>query len=310
MNLLIKKVLDLKIESKTFFPTKGYVVFRNDYFELICVKQSVEGFVDELIVGAIAGHDIPFSADYQEGKSVLGSAKKYAQGGVWVVNILPPIFSGVLKVTYDTLLSQLKQSIEIIDNGPVRITGICQGGAMAAVFATRYPELVRELVIAAAPIKADTPSSISPAQKFPLAAYKFVVFINGGIMPGKVMAKAWRDADKKHHDEACKKPENAYFYSRYDDPQSIYGIAYYEMIQGWFLSLDFYHSLNVVCPVQTIVGKRDKETPQVQTEAIANKCLLPITKHYAKGGHMSTFGSEHVHEEGGVYHIIYSQQPA
>jgi len=289
------------------YPTSYTVVLDTPYFQLLCMKESNE-HPDELLLGAIAGHQTQFSIDFREGKSVAGTAVRYSKGGVYVLHVKEPFWAGVFVVTYNTLLDQVEECIKFMDNGPVRLVGICQGGAMAALFVTRKPDLVRELVIAAAPINTSTPSSISPAQKFPLIAYQTTVNLNYGVMPGSLMLKAWMSINKELHEVESKKPENAYFYARYNEVQSIYGMAYIKMIQGWFLSLEFFNELDIRCPVQTIVGRKDKETPQEQVEAIQERCSLPITKHYVSGGHMATFGSAEAMKPDGVWSRIFRSE--
>jgi pimeloyl-ACP methyl ester carboxylesterase len=284
----------------------GTVVIDTPFFQLICVKESNE-HPDTVALGAIAGHKIKFSLDYKKGKSVLESSVKYSKGGVYYINVKPPIWAGIFTVTYDTWLDQVAESIKFIDNGPVRLVGICQGGMMAAIFATRNPDLVSELIIAATPINTSTPSSISPSQEFPFIAYQWAIMLNGGIMPGDVLLKAWWSANAEHHEIESKKPENAYFYARYKETQGISGIPFLTMIRKGFLSLEFFNELDIRCPVQVIIGRKDKETPPEQTLAIAKRCrILPITEHYTDGGHMSTFASGQAHKPGGVWSEIFS----
>lgn len=172
---------------------------------------------------------------------------------------------------------------------------------MAALFTTRNPDLVCELIIAASPINTSTPSDITPAQKIPYIVYHAAVALHGWVMPGKVMLDAWMSHNKETHERESKKPENAYFYARYNEVQDIYGWPYLRMIQGWFLTLEFYNSLNILCPVQAIMGYKDRLTPPGQTESIENKCVHPITKRYVSGGHFATFASEEAHQPGGVW---------
>lgn len=286
------------------YATANKKIYQGRYSSIRQFK-TVNDKMTTVLVSAIAGHEPQFSLDFKEDKSVAGSAVKWCEGGVISIHIDPPTIYSRFVVTYNAWLEQIAHAIECVGTGPVRLVGICQGGALAAIFATRYPHLVAELVVVAAPINTSTPSAISTTQKIPYATYHGVVLAHGWIMPGKVLGDAWYDYNKAHHDEAKKDPKNDHFYACYADVQSIDPMAYLEMILKWFLTRTFFDELNITCPVTTIAGLEDEFTPVEQVEAIERRCLLPIKKLYTSGGHMSTFASKEAFEVDGPYHKIF-----
>jgi pimeloyl-ACP methyl ester carboxylesterase len=286
------------------YATANTTIYQGPYSSIRQFKP-VNDKVTTVLVSAIAGHLPQFSLDFEEGKSVAGSAVKWCEGGVISIHIDAPTAYSRYVVTYNTWLEQIAHAIEFIGTGPVRLVGICQGGALAAVFATRYPHLVAELVVVAAPINTSTPSELSPTQKIPYATYHGVVLAHGWIMPGKVLGDAWYDYNKDEHDEAKKDPKNAHFYACYADVQSIDPMAYLEMILKWFLTRTFFNELDIACPVTTIAGLEDEFTPVEQVEAIERRCKYPIKKLYTSRGHMSTFASEEAHKPDGVWSQVF-----
>jgi poly(3-hydroxybutyrate) depolymerase len=75
----------------------------------------------------------------------------------------------------------------------VDLVGLCQGGWMAFMYAARFPEKVRKLVLAGAPIDiAAASSALSDlARTTPLAAFAELVRIGDGVVPGTKVLKFW-----------------------------------------------------------------------------------------------------------------------
>src|SRR6185369_5658759 len=66
--------------------------------------------------------------------------------------------------TIDSYLAELNVAIDEI-GAPVDLVGLCQGGWMALVYAARFPDKVRRLVLAGAPV--DTDAGESPLSRLP-----------------------------------------------------------------------------------------------------------------------------------------------
>jgi poly(3-hydroxyalkanoate) synthetase len=287
------------------YPTANEVVFENSYFKILCFKPNVEGETSTVLLGAIAGHTSQFTVDFKEDKSLAQCAVKNAKGGVFSICIKAPTFFSRFIVTYDSWMSWVKETILFVDNGPVHLAGICQGGALAAKVATKYPHLVTELTVAASPIDTSFESVITPAQKIHFSVYQAVVFGSGGVMSGKAMLKAWKKPHAKKHAIAEKDPKNAYFYKCYNEVQDIDQFPYLWMIWNVFINNLLLKSLKIKCKVNILVGLEDDITPPKQTEAIQAACFHKVTRHTVSGGHMCAFGSAEAMRADGPWAIIF-----
>ena len=85
----------------------------------------------------------------------------------------------------NVLIDQIAPSVDLV--------GLCQGGWMSMIYAARFPEKVRRLVLAAAPIDiAAAPSPLSTlADASPLAAFQELVGLGDGLVPGRKVLKFW-----------------------------------------------------------------------------------------------------------------------
>ena len=92
----------------------------------------------------------------------------------------------------DDYLADINVLIDAI-GPPVDLIGLCQGGWMALVYAARFPEKVRKVVLVAAPIDiAAASSAISTlAGASPLAIFQELVRLGDGLVPGQKMLKFW-----------------------------------------------------------------------------------------------------------------------
>jgi poly(3-hydroxyalkanoate) synthetase len=88
---------------------------------------------------------------------------------------------------------------------PVDLIGLCQGGWMALVYAARFPEKVRKLVLAGAPI--DIRAAPSPlallAGSTPMEIFRELVRLGDGLVLGRKLMKFWGpdsvDSESIHH---------------------------------------------------------------------------------------------------------------
>ncbi len=286
------------------YPTKNTVVYEDYAIRVLCFKENNE-HRSTLLLSAIAGHTSQFSVDFQKDKSLAQCAVENCAGGVFSICIKPPTVFSRWVVTYDSLIEQIKTAIEVINNGKVHLAGICQGGALASKFATKYPNLLDELSIAASPIDTSFESVLTPAQKIPFYVYQSTVVGCGWVMSGKLMLDAWMSHNPELHERERKKPENAYFYSCYMETQDINPMPYLWMIYNVFIENLLLSTLNIKCKVNTLVGETDEITPPRQTTAIQERCAEEITQYSVSGGHMCTFGSGEAMEPGGVWSTIF-----
>ena len=95
-------------------------------------------------------------------------------------------------LSIDNYLADLDLAADEL-GGRVDLIGLCQGGWMALLFAARFPEKVRKLVLAGAPVDiraGETALSRLTAQ-MPLAAFEQLVELGGGRILGDRVLGLW-----------------------------------------------------------------------------------------------------------------------
>ena len=92
----------------------------------------------------------------------------------------------------DDYLADLNVLVDCI-GPPVDLIGLCQGGWMALIYAARFPDKTRKLVLAGAPIDiAAAASDLSTfATSSPTAMFHELVRLGDGIVPGRKVLKFW-----------------------------------------------------------------------------------------------------------------------
>jgi len=92
----------------------------------------------------------------------------------------------------DDYLADLNLLVDEL-GGTVDLVGLCQGGWMALVYAARFPQRVRKLVLAGAPIDVTVaPSALSElAAATPSGVFRELVRLGDGLLPGHKVARFW-----------------------------------------------------------------------------------------------------------------------
>jgi poly(3-hydroxyalkanoate) synthetase len=98
-------------------------------------------------------------------------------------------------LTIDSYLAELNVAIDEV-GAPVDLVGLCQGGWMALVYAARFPNKVRKLVLAGAPIDiAAAASRLSvAAQNLPFAVFDQLTRLGDGRLQGRQALELWEPA--------------------------------------------------------------------------------------------------------------------
>jgi poly(3-hydroxyalkanoate) synthetase len=108
----------------------------------------------------------------------------------------------------DTYLADLNVAVDHM-GGNVDLIGICQGGWMALIYAGRFPQKVRRLVIAGAPVDLAVDSAISIAAKtVPLSVFEDLVALGESRLLGQRMLGlwGWRELDSAAIQEILQLP--------------------------------------------------------------------------------------------------------
>lgn len=92
----------------------------------------------------------------------------------------------------DTYLADLTIAVEEL-GAPVDLIGLCQGGWMAMLFAARFPNKVRRLVLAGAPIDVRAAQSelMQTVDELPLSAFENLVRLGEGRVLGRYALRLW-----------------------------------------------------------------------------------------------------------------------
>jgi polyhydroxyalkanoate depolymerase len=213
----------------------------------------------------------------------------------------------------------LAEVIVTIDDlgGRVNLVGLCQGGRMSAMAATRFPDKVNSLVLAGAPI--DTAAGNGPikrmAKEIPISFYDELVALGGGLMKGQFMLQGWKNMHPARHcilehidlyerlDDPKYLVKKETFESWYENPIDLPGRWYLQVItqlfkenqfaKGEFVGLGRRLNLTqITCPVYLLAGESDDITTREQVFDAEKYLGTPndkIQKQLVPGGHIGLF---------------------
>jgi poly(3-hydroxyalkanoate) synthetase len=130
-------------------------------------------------------------ADFAPGHSVVEALQRSGIGRLAVTEWL----SAEADMRYfmiDTYLADLNVAVDEI-GAPADLVGLCQGGWMALVYAARFPEKVRSLVLVGAPVdvRATASKLMQTVDDLPLAAFENLVRLGEGRVLGRYALKLW-----------------------------------------------------------------------------------------------------------------------
>ena len=130
-------------------------------------------------------------ADFAPGHSLVRALRGAGLSRICVTDWL----SAVPEMRYlsiDNYLADLDVAVDEL-GGKVDLIGLCQGGWLALLFAARFPQKVRKLVLAGAPVDiraGESPLSRMAAQT-PLAVFEQLVELGGGRILGDRVLGLW-----------------------------------------------------------------------------------------------------------------------
>ncbi|MDK3016935.1 alpha/beta fold hydrolase [Pseudodonghicola flavimaris] len=272
------------------------------------------GGVPVLVDAPFAGHSSTI-ADFGIGQSLVKTLLDNGIGRVLVTE-WKSATPEMRDFDIDKYLAEINVVVDDL-GGRVNLVGLCQGGWMSSMYASRFPDKVASLVLAGSPI--DTNAGAGPiremAHSLPLSFYKELVEQGGGRMLGKNMLAGWKNMhpDKQyvekyltlyeHVDDADYIARTENFESWYENPVDLPGVYYLQAIdllfkqnlfaKGEFVALGQTLSLkSVTCPAYLLAGEADDITTKEQVFA-ARDLLGTPKKHIAEklvpGGHIGLF---------------------
>lgn len=140
-------------------------------------------------------------ADFAPGHSVVEALREGGVNRIYVTDWRSAT-PDMRYLSIDNYLADLNVAIDEI-GAPVDLVGLCQGGWLSLVYAARFPDKVRRLVLAGAPVDVSTPSELSKmVTALPPAAFAQMVQQGEGIVSGEHMLRIWNMPFSPHDVEA------------------------------------------------------------------------------------------------------------
>jgi poly(3-hydroxybutyrate) depolymerase len=261
-----------------------------------------------------AGHSSTI-ADYAKGQSLVETLIGAGVGRILAAD-WKPATDEMKNFDIDKYLAEINVAVDDL-GGKVHLVGLCQGGWMSAMFTSRFPEKVKSLVLAGAPI--DTDAGHGPIKKLahtlPLSTYQEMVDIGDGRMLGKTMLAGWKDMHPgkqflgKYLDLLAHIEDKSYikrterFEHWYENPIDLPGVYYLQAIKLLFkenqLAKNKFVGLgrkldlkDITVPTYLLAGVSDDITTKEQVfdaEKLIGTPSSAVVKTLAPGGHIGLF---------------------
>jgi poly(3-hydroxyalkanoate) synthetase len=274
------------------------------------------GGIPTLVDAPHAGHTAMI-ADYHKGQSLIETLLASGISHV-VLTDWKPATDDMKDLEIDNYLAEVIVAIDDL-GGRVNLIGLCQGGWVSAMVASRFPDKVNSLVLAGSPI--DTDAGNGPIKRMvhhsPMSFYEELVELGGGLMKGKFMLQGWKNMHPGQHyfqdqidlyehiDDPGYVAKEETFASWYENPIDLPGRWYLQVIRqlfkenrlakGTFVGLGRRLNLrNIACPVYLLAGDSDDIATKEQVFDAEKYLGTPkdkIEKKLVPGGHIGLFMS-------------------
>jgi poly(3-hydroxyalkanoate) synthetase len=270
--------------------------------------------IPTLVDAPHAGHTAMI-ADYHKGQSLIETLLENGIGQVALTD-WKPATEDMKDLEIDNYLAEVVVAIDDL-GGRVNLVGLCQGGWVSAMVASRFPDKVNSLVLAGSPI--DTDAGNGPIKRMvhesPMSFYEELVALGGGLMRGKFMLQGWKNMHPEQHyiqdqvdlyehiDDPAYIAKEENFARWYENPIDLPGRWYLQVIsqlfkenrltKGTFVGLGRRLNLkNITCPVYLLAGDSDDITTKEQVFDAEKYLGTPkgkIEKKLVPGGHIGLF---------------------
>ena len=129
-------------------------------------------------------------ADFATGHSLVEALQEGGMSRIYVTDWC----SATPEMRYlsiDNYLADLNVAIDEV-GAPIDLIGLCQGGWLSLIYAARFPEKVRRLVLAGTPVDVSASSELSKmVAALPQQAFEQMVQRGDGIVSGEHMLRIW-----------------------------------------------------------------------------------------------------------------------
>ncbi len=305
---------EISAPSPPRWSSENRIVLELDTMRLRDFSKAGTSAVPVLVDPSYAGHSSTI-ADYAKGQSLIETLI-----GVGLKRVLVTDWKAATDAMRNFDIDKYLAEINVVVDdlgGAVNLVGLCQGGWMSAMFASRFPQKVRSLVLAGAPI--DTEAGSGPikklAHRLPLEFYQEMVDIGGGRMLGKTMLAGWKDMHPgqqfmgkyldlfAHIEDRCYIKRTEHFERWYENPLDLPGVYYLQAVKllfkenrlakGTFVGLGRKLALkDIRVPTYLLAGQSDDITTKEQVfnaEKLIGTPSSAVVKRLAPGGHIGLF---------------------
>jgi polyhydroxyalkanoate depolymerase len=278
------------------------------------VKGADATAIPVVIDAPYAGHSSSI-ADYVKGQSLVETLLGCGLERVLVTD-WKAATDAMKNFDIDKYLAEINVAVDDL-GGRVHLVGLCQGGWMSAMYATRFPGKVQSLVLAGAPIDTDGGNGAIKkiAHTLPLSFYEEMVQTGNGRMLGRFMLAGWKNMQPteqylekyidlyEHIEDKSYIKRTEKFERWYENPIDLPGRYYLQAIgelfkenrfaRGQFNALGRALNLkDIEVPLYLLAGDADNITTREQvfnTETLVSTPRAQIVKKLAPGGHIGLF---------------------
>lgn len=277
------------------------------------VRPDADG-VPVIVDAPYAGHSATI-ADYADGQSLVQTLQKAGLGRILVTD-WKSATPAMKDFDIDKYLAEINVLVDDL-GGAAILVGLCQGGWMSSMYAARYPDKVRALVLAGAPI--DTHEGIGPLKQMvetlPDGFYDELVEAGDGLMRGETMLAGWKHMHPgqqylgkfidlyEHVEDPAYLKRTETFERWYENPIDLPGRYYLQAIHDLFHDNDLargrFDALgrrialgDITCPLYLLAGENDDITTKEQVFAarhLMGTDKSQIEEKLVPGGHIGLF---------------------
>ncbi len=201
--------------------------------------------------------------------------------------------------------------------GRVNLVGLCLGGLLAALYATRYQPHIAALVCVGTPFDTQTGNGAvrDLANALPMSFYENLVAAGNGVLEGRLMLEGLKGLGGEQHilnkylsinehiDDPEYREKTTAFERWYLNVVDLPGRLYLQIVEQLFKDNRFMKGemtalgqnakpQSIACPVYLLAGAADDIAPKDQVFNVAGllgTSANKIVKDLASGGHMGLF---------------------
>ena len=247
-----------------------------------------------LICGPYALHST-LIADFAPGHSIIERLRQSGHDRIFLTD-WRSASPDMRYLAIDHYLADLNVAVDEI-GAPVDLIGLCQGGWLSLVYAARFPEKVRRLVLAGTPVDVSAHSGlVRLVGSAPQTAFEALVESGGGIVKGAHILRFWSRASDTglvlqrslSPDAAADRELHERFVRWHDETVDLPGTYYLQVVHwiyrenrianGTFTALGrTIRPGNVKIPVFLLAGSDDEIVPAAQAMATASRLGTPAS---------------------------------